>query len=144
MSTVTQLLELIHDLSLSVDHQKQTDLIILDFSKAFDRVPHTKLLKKLEATIAKGPISDWIKDYLSNRSQYVQIHLERSSIVKVTSGVPQGSVLAPILFLIFTNDLPKHIRVNIRLFADDCNIYQEINSPQDHLLLNSALQSVSD
>lgn len=144
VSTVTQLLELIHELSLSVDHQKQTDLIMLDFSKAFDRVPHLKLLKKVESTIGKGPISDWIRDYLSDRSQYVQIQQERSPIVKVTSGVPQGSVLAPILFLIFINDLPKNIRVNIRLFADDCIIYQEINSPQDHLLLNSALQSVSD
>lgn len=143
LSTVTQLVELIHDISLNVDCTKQTDLILLDFSKAFDRVPHKKLIKKLEATIGAGPLTDWIDNYLSNRTQYVQVNRESSTIANVTSGVPQGSVLAPILFLIFINDLPAGIGVNVRLFADDCILYQEINAPEDHVKLNNALQFIS-
>lgn len=144
LSTVTQLTELIHELSSAIDHQKQIDLISLDFSKAFDRVSHQKLMEKLQVTIGKGPITNWIRAYLTKRTQFVKIDQQTSELTEVTSGVPQGGVLAPILFLIFINDLPQSIGTNIKLFADDCIIYKEINSPSDHMVLSNALLSVSD
>lgn len=143
LSTVTQLAELIHDLSSSIDNQKQVDLILLDFSKAFDRVSHKKLIKKLQSAIGNCSVVHWIKNYLSDRTQYVEINNETSSIAAVTSGVPQGSVLAPLLFLIFINDLPLNIPVTVKLFADDCILYNEINSHEDHIALNNALETVS-
>lgn len=143
LSTVTQLAELIHDLSSSIDNQKQVDLILLDFSKAFDRVSHEKLIKKVQSAIGNCSVVRWIKNYLSDRTQYVEINNETSSIATVTSGVPQGSVLAPLLFLIFINDLPLNIPVTVKLFADDCILYNEINSHEDHVALNNALETVS-
>lgn len=142
VSTVTQLLELVHDVSLSVDLQKQIDLIFLDFSKAFDRVSHDKLIHKLELTLGKGPIVDWIKDYLSDHTQFVEVSRQHSHKSSVRSGVPQGSVLAPILFLIYINDLPCNIPVSVRLFADDCVLYKVIDSYSDHLALNNSLSLV--
>lgn len=142
LSTITQLLELTHDLFQSIDNQKQVDLIALDFSKAFDRVSHKKLISKLRSTLGNGPIINWIEDYLTNRSQYVVVNNEISSTALVTSGVPQGCVLAPLLFLIFINDLPSNIQVKIKLFADDCILYNEINTVNDHDDLNSALHEV--
>lgn len=140
LSTVTQLLELTHDISQSLDYRKQTDLILLDYSKAFDCVPHKKLIRKLQCTIGEGPIVNWIENYMSDRLQFVHIHNENSTLASVTSGVPQGSVLGPVLFLLYINDLPS--RLNIRLFADDCILYREINSTDDHHVLNNALESV--
>lgn len=144
LSTVTQLTELTHDLSLSVDNQKQVDLILLDFAKAFDKVSHKKLVQKLECTLGNGSVTKWIKNYLTGRTQFVDFNGQVSTTVPVKSGVPQGCVLAPTLFLIFINDLPCQIPVHVRLFADDCIIYHEINSAEDHLALNKALEIVSN
>lgn len=98
LSTVTQLLELVHDLSLGIDSRKQIDLILLDFSKAFDRVTHQKLIYKLKLTLGNGPIINWITDYLRDRLQFVEIDGQSSDTAQVISGVPQGCVLAPVLF----------------------------------------------
>lgn len=80
LSTVTQLTELIHPLSLSIDLQKQVDLILLDFSKAFDRVSHTKLVRKLECAIGGGQITKRVKNYLGNRTQFVEVNHEFSEL----------------------------------------------------------------
>ena len=98
-------------------------LILLDFSKAFDKVSHEKLLFKLHHCGVRGQVLNWIKAFLSNRSQTVVLESEKSSQVTVTSGVPQGSVLGSILFLGFINDLPEHIKSKVRLFADDTAVY---------------------
>lgn len=134
----TQLIELVHDVTTSVDHQKQIERI----SKAFNSVSHLKLIRKLELTSGTGPILDSINDYLTNRSHFVEIKNEKSVTADVTSGIPQASVLARVLFLIFINGLPASI-FNIRRFADDCVPYQEINSAIDHIALNNAVAAVT-
>lgn len=95
LSTVTQLAEIFHDLAEGINHQSQTDIIFLDYSKAFDRVAHAKLNFKLNKILGDGPVTRWIASYLSERRQYVQYNDHASDIVPVISGVPQGSVLAP-------------------------------------------------
>ena len=99
---------------------------MLDFSKAFDKVSHEKLLLKLHRYGIRGHVLHWIKAFLANRSQTVVLEGEKSSQVSFTSGIPQGSVLGPILFLVFLNDLPDHIRSKVRLFADDTAVYLAI------------------
>ena len=111
----------------------QTDLVLLDFSKAFDNVSHQKLLLKLHKYGIRGPTLKWIQAFLSDRTQTVVI--EKSDHVPVTSGVPQGSVLGPILFLIYINDLPDKTKSKVRLFADDTAIYLAVSSLEDaHIL----------
>ena len=100
---------------------KQTDLIIMDFAKAFDKVPRRRLLHKLDNNAIRGSSHKWIRSgHDSGRSQQVVLDSQASDPVPVLSGVPQGSVLGPILFLIFINDLPDNIKSSVRLFADDC------------------------
>lgn len=143
LSTVTQLVETLHDFAKDVNSQLQTDVIFMDFSKAFDRVSHLKLNYKLRCLLGEGPLTRWIEDYLSDRYQYVQYNAHVSDTVPVLSGVPQGSVLAPMLFLLYINDITKHVDVNIRLFADDCVLYHTIKTEDDQTKLSNSLYKVS-
>ena len=110
---------------------KQTDLILLDFSKAFGKVSHKKLIHKLYGYGVRGKTLSWIKSVLSGRSQTVVSEGDQSEEVPVTSGVPQGSVLGPILFLVYINDLPKKVKSSVRLFADDTAAYLAITKLAD-------------
>jgi len=132
----TQLVQFIHDLTQNMDSafnkkHKQTDVIIMDFAKAFDKVPHRRLIDKLEYYGIRGYTSKWIASWLNGRTQKVVLDGIISNSTDVISGVPQGSVLGPILFLIFINDLPEGITSSVRLFADDCVLYRNIRSMRD-------------
>ena len=98
-------------------------MILLDFSKAFDSVSHRRLLSKLEFYGIRGRPAAWIKAFLKNRTQIVSVNGSHSNPQPVTSGVPQGSVLGPVLFLLYINDITDNINSQIRLFADDSVIY---------------------
>ena len=143
-SCETQLLTLAHELLSSLDVGYQHDLIILDFSKAFDRVPHERLLKKLDHYGIRDSTQGWIKAFLSNRTQQVIVEGATSDTVPVISGVPQGTVLGPLLFLIFINDLPNCVQSRIRLFADDCILYRNIRSNEDTIVLQDDLNKLAD
>ena len=132
-SCETQLLTTMHDLFRSNDAGIQTDVVILDFSKAFNMVPHNKLLHKLDHYGVWGLIHTWITNFLTSRKMRVVLEGETSEEVVVDSGVPQSTVLGPLLFLCHMNDLPETVKSTVQLFADDCLLYQEIHSFEDHL-----------
>ena len=119
---------LIEDLMRKSLAGSQIDLVLLDFSKVFDKVNHQKLLLKLHRYGIRGLSLKWIQAFLSGRTQTVVLENEKSDTVPVTSGVPQGSVLGPILFLIYINDLPDITRSKVRLFADDTVIYLAVSN----------------
>ena len=127
-STETQLIQLIDNLAHNIDNRIQTDAILLDFQKAFDKVPHHRLLYKLKYYGISPQALNWVHSFLTNRTQQVLLEGNMSSSINVTSGVPQGSVLGPLLFLIYINDLPDYIQNNstVKLFADDTIIYHPI------------------
>ena len=143
-STETQLLTVTHDLLLSHDKKTQTDVIILDFEKAFDTVPHSLLLHKLHLYGIEGPIHQWLTSFLTKRQMKVVVEGELSSSAAVTSGVPQGTVLGPLLFLCHINDLPDVVKSQVRLFADDCVLYRQIRSQRDHVKLQDDLSKLHD
>lgn len=105
---------------------------------------YAKLISKLRAILGEGPSTAWITSFLSQRLQYAVYDQAPSNTVTVTSGVPQGSVLGPLLFLIFVNDITCNVDCNIKLIADDCIIYQEIKGPKDHDILNRSLEKISE
>ena len=115
----------------------------MDFTKAFDKVPHRRLLYKLDYYGIRGSTHRWISSWLSSRSQQVVLDGQASDPVPVLSGVPQGSVLGWVLFLVFINDLPDNIRSSVRLFADDCVLYRNICSPSDCLILQDDLDRLA-
>ena len=143
-SCETQLVTLINDLSSSLDRGDQTDMVILDFSKAFDRVPHKRLLRKLHHYGIRGHLHSWITSFLTGRSQKVIVEGSESESAPVISGVPQGSVLGPLLFLLFINDLPDNIASNTRLFADDCIVYRTIRDHADQEALQEDLVRLAE
>ena len=142
-SCETQLTMLVEDLARNVSKGKQIDLILLDFSKAFDKVNHSKLLWKLHQYGIRGNALAWICAFLGNRSQTVVIDGEESESVPVTSGVPRGSVLGPILFLVYINDLPDELSSQFRLFADDTAVYLTIGDTEDGKVLRNDLGRLS-
>lgn len=144
LSCETQLAMFIHDLHINLDTNKQVDAIFLDYAKAFDKLPHQRLLLKLSQLNLHPDIFHWIKEFLASRSQSVHINNSISAPLPVTSGVPQGSVLGPLLFLIYINDLPLHVSSQIRMFADDCVIYRTITNNADHAILQEDLNNIQD
>jgi len=102
------------------------DVLYLDFKKAFDSVPHTRLLKKICAYGFRGNLFNWFKDFLKGREQLVSVNDALSSWSEVISGVPQGLVLGPLLFTIFINDLPSLMKNTVLLFTDDTKIYSSL------------------
>ena len=97
---------------------------MLDFSKAFNTVPHQHLLKKLKYYGINGKLHNWLSSWLTQRSQRVVIDGYESEYARVISGVPQGTVLGPVMFLLYINDINDNISTSLRLFADDCIIYK--------------------
>ncbi|XP_076464018.1 uncharacterized protein LOC143296118 [Babylonia areolata] len=141
-SCVTNLLEALDDWTRLIDSGSSIDVVYMDFQKAFDTVPHCRLLKKVEAYGLKGPILNWISAFLGDRKQRVRINGTFSDEVAVTSGIPQGSVLGPILFVIYTNDLPKHVQNTVKLFADDTKIYAASDNQESTASLQQDLGSL--
>ena len=136
-SCVTQLLTTVNDWMRDLDEGKPVDAVYLDLKKAFDTVPHKRLVNKLRGYGVEGKLLLWIQDFLSNRSQYVNVNGNISEQVSVTSGVPQGSVLGPILFIYYINDLPDLVDCRTKIFADDTKAYSTIMSIDDRDLLQT-------
>ena len=128
-STVYALAQITEIIKESIDKGKYGCGIFIDLRKAFDTVNHGILLKKLEHNGIRGNMLDWFQSYLSDRKQYVDINGKSSKLLEITCGVPQGSVLGPLLFLRYINDLPNISKIlNFYLYADDTNIYYESSS----------------
>lgn len=122
-SCLTQLLEYFAEIHDFIDDGKPVDAIYLDCKKAFDTVPHKRLIEKLRSYGIAGKVLKWIKAFLSDRSQRVLVKGVPSDTLPVWSGVPQGSVLGPVLFLIFINDLLEGVKSGGKLFADDSKLF---------------------
>ena len=143
-SCLTNLLEAMDKWTEIVDSGTPVDIIYCDYKKAFDTVPHKRLLRKLSAYGIKGRILGWIQDFLSDRWQQVVINESRSSAVQVSSGVPQGSVLGPILFIIYINELPSLVNSTMKMFADDTKIFRKVEHTRDVQALQADLDKLSD
>ena len=142
-SCVSQLLECMNDWTLAFDNGKQTDVIYLDMAKAFDVVDHLPLIYKLKCAGIRGKVLNWIKSFLTNRRQKVVMRNGSSRYQKVQSGVPQGSILGPLLFLIFINDIPDCVVSTVKLFADDAKLYRKIENLEDCNKLQEDLNQLS-
>jgi len=145
-STCSQLLETVNDWSIALRNKHVVDVVYFDFAKAFDTVSHVKLISKLQAYGIDGTLLSIITDFLTDRSQRVVLRAGTSAFSKVVSGVPQGSVLGPLLFLLYINDItdlfPGH--VSIKLFADDIKIYMEINNISDAAVFQNSINLVCE
>ena len=141
-SCLTNLLEYLENVTKVLDEGDPLDVIYLDFAKAFDKVPHKRLIKKLEAHGISGNVSRWIKNWLTDRRQRVNINGKISNWADVLSGVPQGSVLGPLLFLIYINDIDDGIMSKIWKFADDTKICKNIKNERDVEILRNDLKQL--
>jgi len=130
-SCETQLITTINDFVECLNEGSQCDVLLLDFSKPFDKVPQTRLCRKLHHYGIRGTLLSWLHAFLFNRSQYVVLDNQNSDPTHVLSGVPQGMVLAPLLFLIYINDLPSCVHNKVRLYANDVLLYSHIYSNND-------------
>ena len=142
-STSYQLLSIYDDFCKTFDQQCTTQALFFDISKAFDRVWHRGLIHKLNAIGVRGSLLNWFTDYLSNRMQAVVIKGKTSTYKAVTSGVPQGSVLGPTLFLIYINDIVTGIQSEVKLFADDTSMYLRMDDGlRRTAILNADIQNI--
>ena len=143
-STVNQLTFLYNTFCQALDAGKEVRAVFCDISKAFDRVWHTGLLAKLRAAGVAGEVLAWFSNYLSNRKQRVILPGAVSDWTYIKAGVPQGSILGPLLFLIYINDIVHDIGSNIRLFADDTSLFIIVDNPLIAATnLNTDLEKIS-
>ena len=141
-STVTQLLVHIDNILEILESSENADVIYLDFAKAFDKVDHKLLMKKIRNLGIEGRLLNWIANFLQDRKQHVIVDGEISKTAHVTSGVPQGTVLGPVLFIIFIDDLTEAIKyANLNIFADDSKLTLKIKSNEEHTSLQKDLHA---
>ena len=138
-SCLTNLLEYLEYITEQIDQNNPVDCIFLDFSKAFDKVPHQRLLAKVKSLGIEGKLLGWISDWLKDRQQRVILNGSKSEWQPVLSGVPQGSVLGPLLFIMFVNDLDQVVSSSISKFADDTKVYSSVSTHQDSISLQNDL-----
>ena len=143
-SCISQLIITLDDFANTLKNKEQTDAILLDFSKAFDKVDHEGLLLKLEHYGIRSSLLLWVRSFLIGRKQKVLVDGAASSPTPVMSGVPQGTVLGPLFFLVYINDISKGLSngTKIRLFADDSLLYRTIKTPKDSEILQKDLDSL--
>ena len=141
-SCLTNLLDFYNEVYDVYDETKAVDVIYLDFQKAFDKVPHQRLLIKLKAHGVDGKLLKWLEDWLSERKQRVVINGKSSTWRDVLSGVPQGSVLGPILSIIYVNDIDDDLTCKISKFADDTKITSRVTTSVEKLELQSNLDQL--
>lgn len=141
-SCMTNLLETFENWTTALDEGHGLDVLFLDYRKAFDTVSHRRLIEKLREYGVDGKLLEWIRDFLTMRKSRVGVHGSFSRWREVLSGVPQGSVLGPLLFLIFVNDLPEWIKCSLKMFADDTKIWARIRSKQDSCVLQADLDNL--
>jgi len=141
-SCLSNLLEFLDKVTKAIDEGNSVDVVYLDFAKAFDKAPHQRLLSKLRAHGIRGNVLCWIENWLLNRKQRVCVNGYQSSWQSVLSKVPQGSVLGPVLFLIFINDLDTGIVNHILKFADDTKVFGNINHVSDSIKLQEDLNAL--
>jgi len=142
-STQTQLLQHYCDIFETLQEGSRIDTIFLDFSKAFDKVNHDILLQKVAKHKIKGKIGIWLQEFLNNRKYRVVANGEKSDIQDVLSGVPQGTVLAALLFIIMISDIDEKVKNSIiRCFADDTKVSSKIKSEEDKIMLQNDLHII--
>ena len=143
-SCTINLLVFLETVTAKIDSKHNVDAIYLDLAKAFDKVPHRRLLLKLRAHGIGGLVGSWIKSWLTDRWQKVCLKGSYSSWTRVWSGVPQGSVLGPVLFLIFINDIDMAVSSNVLKFADDTKLYRVVDCQQEGQKLQKDLDGVCE
>lgn len=143
-STTTNLMDFLHYSINGLNEYCRVDALYLDFSKAFDKVNHEILMRKLSSYSIPLNILKWIKSYLSNRRQYVKLGVGESADFIVNSGIPQGSHIGPTIFLLFINDLPSIVtdEVFLSMFADDVRVAKTITNSNDSMILQSAIDNI--
>ena len=143
-STTNQLVSIYNSFCQALDDGKEVRAVFCDISKAFDRVWHRGLLYKLEAYGIRGNLLRWFKDYLTDRKQKVVLCGATSQTATIHAGVPQGSILGPLLFILYINDIVENIGSSIRLFADDTSLFIIVDDPvQSAITLNTDLNTIS-
>ena len=145
-SSTSALIDVLHDWFKALDDGFEVCVIFFDVQKAFDSVPHIPLIQKLANININPHILKWLQNYLTDRKQFVALEGSSSPTLQVLSGVPQGSVLGPLLFIIYLNDIVHHISSSskMNLFADDIALYRIIRSINDYSALQADIDAVSD
>ena len=144
-SCLTQLLNHLEELLNILENNSNADVLYLDFAKAFDKVDHAILLQKLKSIGIEGKVHLWLQNFLSNRKQSVLVNGAKSREETVKSGVPQGTVLGPLLFIIYINDITQVINhSSIKIFADDSKLIKSIQSFEDKKLMDNDIKSVME
>ena len=136
---MSQLLENQDQILTALENGENLDSVYLDFSKAFDKCDHGILLHKMKRLKIKGKLGRWIKSFLTERQQVILVNKVKSKFSKLVSGIPQGSVLGPILFLIYINDIGQDLTANTLVYVDDTKVNQKVTSEQDIEILQQEL-----